>query len=367
MKLIVGKTSLLKELSFIQGVAEKKSSIPILSNVLIEAKAGQLSLKGTSLDISLFTSCDAEIQSEGAICVQAKKLFEIVRALPEADINIEQQTLGQLILLCERSKFKMLGVAKDDFPEVVEPREGFAFLPSEIFQAFVASTIFAVTSEESRYALNGAKFELSHNGVRLVATDGHRLSFIERLGSFSNDVCIDTIIPKKTLTELLKLSSESDGMIEFSKDNSHLFFKSGKRVLISKLLNGQFPNYGMVLPKESRSAFEIEGDRLSAAVRRVALMADERSHTVKFDIGDNQLSISAYTNELGEAGEVLPISYDNERITLGFNASYLNDFFGVTQGHKLSVELRDANSQVLFRPLGDLGYDFRYVVMPMRL
>jgi DNA polymerase III subunit beta len=367
VKFTVSKTKLLRELGFIQGVVERKSSIPILSNLLIEAKDNQLTLKGTDLDVSLSTTCDAEILVEGAICIQAKKLFEIVRALPEAEISVDQDAPGQLTLLCERSKFKILGLAKDNFPEIVEYKKSLAYLPAGIFQSFVASTVFAVTNEESRYALNGAKFELSSKGIRLVATDGHRLSFIEKEGDFSTDADIDTIIPKKTLVELLKLSSEPDETIEFGKDSGHLFFKVGKRILISKLLNGQFPNYEMVLPKDNKSKFEIESDRLSAAVKRVALMADERSHTIKFEVSADQLMITAHTSELGEAGEVLPISYSDEKITAGFNASYLNDFFGVTQGHKLSLELRDGNSQVLFRPVGDLEYDFRYVVMPMRL
>jgi DNA polymerase III subunit beta len=367
VKLVTSKNKLLKELNFVQGVVEKKSSIPILSNLLFEAKDGQLTLQGTDLDVSLSTTCEAEIISEGAICIQAKKLFEIVRALPDADISIQQEVPSQVTLSCERSKFKILGQTKENFPEIAEYKASLASLPSSVFQTFVASTVFAVTNEESRYVLNGAKFELSSKGIRLVATDGHRLSFVEKGGSFSDDVNIDTIIPKKTLVELLKLSSESEEVIEFGKDTGHLFFKAGKRVLTSKLLNGQFPNYEMVLPKNNNNKFEIESDRLSAAVKRVALMADERSHTIKFEAGDDQLMITAYSSELGEAGETLPISYNGEKITAGFNASYLNDFFNVTQGHTLSLEMKDGNSQVLFRPVGELEYDFRYVVMPMRL
>jgi DNA polymerase III subunit beta len=195
VKLVTSKNKLLKELNFVQGVVEKKSSIPILSNLLFEAKDGQLTLQGTDLDVSLSTTCEAEIISEGAICIQAKKLFEIVRALPDADISIQQEVPSQVTLSCERSKFKILGQTKENFPEIAEYKASLASLPSSVFQTFVASTVFAVTNEESRYVLNGAKFELSSKGIRLVATDGHRLSFVEKGGSFSDDVNIDTIIP----------------------------------------------------------------------------------------------------------------------------------------------------------------------------
>ena len=201
----------------------------------------------------------------------------------------------------------------------------------------------------------------------MVATDGHRLSFIEKPGKFGEEVAVNTIIPRKTLSELLKLSGDVEETIEFGKDENHLFFKIGKRLLVSKTLNGQFPNYEMVLPKDNRNKILLESERLSGAVRRVALMADERSHAIKFEIGNQQLNISARASDIGEAGESLPIEYDGEQIVAGFNAVYLNDFFSIAQNDQISLELKDGNSQALLRPVGDLGYDFRYVIMPMRL
>jgi DNA polymerase III subunit beta len=367
MRLTTNKSVFLKELNFIQGVVEKKNTIPILSNLLLEAVSGKLVIRGTDLDVSISTVCEAEVLAEGAVCLHAKKLFEIVRALPEANIEIRCDEQEQVTLTCERSRFKLLGLAKGNFPIIPEFRNAGAHFPAELFQSFVSRAIFAVTNEESRYALNGAKFELSDKGIRMVATDGHRLSFIEKQGKFAEHLMIETIIPKKTLTELLKLSGDAEETVEFTKDENHLFFKFGKRLLVSKMLNGQFPNYEMVLPKDNRNKVSIESERLAAAVRRVALMADERSHAIKIEIGSNQMTITAQASDVGEAGESLPVDYDGEQITAGFNATYLNDFLNTTQDSQVSLEFKDGNSQALLRPLSEVGYDFRYVIMPMRL
>src|SRR5262245_35922480 len=180
MNLKVGKTTLLKELHLIQGVVEKKSTIPILSNLLVATKNGGLAIKGTDLDVSISTWCEAEIKQEGAICIPAKKLFEIVRVLPEAEIEIKRNEGDQVNIVCERSKFKMPAVAKDNFPEIKAFDGPFVSISADLLKTFISHIIFAITNEESRYALNGAKFELSEKSLRMVATDGHRLSFIEK-------------------------------------------------------------------------------------------------------------------------------------------------------------------------------------------
>jgi DNA polymerase-3 subunit beta len=367
MHLQVSKTNFLKELNFIQGVVEKKNTIPILSSLLLESGEGSLTIKGTDLDVSITTSCEAEVSAGGSVCVQAKKLFEIIRALPESEIEIKCTENDQVNILCERSRFKMLGQPKANFPEIPEFKEVVGHWPTNLFRTFITRTIFAATNEESRYALNGAKFELSGEGLRMVATDGHRLSFVEKKGTFIEDSKIEAIIPKKTLTELVKLSSETEETVEFGKDENHLFFRFGKRLLVSRMLSGQFPNYEMVLPKENKNQFVIESQRIAAAVRRVALMADERSHVIKFEIGDGQLNITAQASDVGEAGETLPIDYSGENLSSGFNAQYVNDFFGVVNDGDVRFEFKDGNSQVQLRSLTDTDYDFRYVIMPMRL
>ncbi|MBO0800156.1 MAG: DNA polymerase III subunit beta, partial [Blastocatellia bacterium] len=346
MHLTVSRSSLFKELNLIQGVVEKKSTIPILSNLLLEAKDGGLIIKGTDLDVSITTWCEAEVRKEGSNCIQAKKLFEIVRALPEAEIEIRRGENDQITINCERAKFKMLGLAKDKFPEIKELKGSLISLPAELLRTFINRTLFAITNEESRYALNGAKFEFSPGNIRMVATDGHRLSFIEKAQNLPETAGkIDVLIPKKTLSELSRLCSESDDPVEFSYDDNHLFFKVGKRLLISRTLSGQFPNYELVLTKENINTFAIESERISSAIRRVSLMADERSHAIKFEVGDGQVNITSQAAEVGEAVEILPIDYAGPALTTGFNAQYLLDFFTVTQSELVNFEFKDGNSR----------------------
>lgn len=369
MQIVVGKSSFLKELNLIQGVVEKKSTIPILSNLLLETKDGDgggVWIKGTDLDVSISTWCDAEVKQPGSICVPAKKLFEIVRALPEAEIELKRGENEQVNLACERSKFRMLGVAKDNFPEIKKFAGSYVSLPAELFRTFITRTVFAITNEESRYALNGAKFEMSDKNIRMVATDGHRLSFIEKNSEFGAQK-LDVLIPKKTLAELARLSAEGDDPVEFGHDDNHFFFKIGKRLLVSRTLTGQFPNYDLVLPKENNHRVEIECARISSAIRRVALMADERSRAIKFELSDGQINITSQAAEMGDAGEILPVEYAGPEITVGFNAQYLLDFFSVIQEGDVAFEFKDGNSQVQLKSKNELDYDFRYIVMPMRL
>jgi DNA polymerase-3 subunit beta len=366
MHLKIGKSAFLKELNLLQGVIEKKSTIPILSNLLLETRDGGLCLRGTDLDVSISTWCEAEVVKSGANCIQAKKLFEIVKALPDAEIELKRGENDQIGIVCERSRFRMPGLAKDNFPEIKDFEGPFVSIPAELLKTFINRTIFAITNEESRYALNGAKFELTEKNVRMVATDGHRLSFIEKQSGFGNSK-LDVLIPKKTLAELNRLSAETDDSVEFGFDENHLFFKVGRRLLTSRTLSGQFPNYELVMPKENNQRIVIESDRISSAIRRVALMSDERSHAIKFELGDGQINITSQAAEVGEAGEVLPVDYAGPDITVGFNAQYLLDFFSVIQDGEVAMEFKDGNSQVQLRANNDVDYEFRYVVMPMRL
>lgn len=366
MQFKIGKTPFLKELNMIQGVVEKKSTIPILSNLLIEAKGGELSIKATDLDVSITTACEAEIGSEGSVCIQAKKLFEIVRALPEADIEIKSGDKDQVTILCERSKFRMPVVGTENFPNLPGFAGAYVSLPADLIRTFINRTSFAITSAESRYILNGAKFEISPESIRMIATDGHRLSYIEKKSGYT-DQKLEFLIPKKTLAELGRLCAETEDPIEFGSDANHLFFKVGRRVLTSRTLSGQFPNYEQVMPKDNSNHISIESDRVASAVRRVSLMADERSHAIKFEIGKEKINITSNASDVGEAGETLPVDFDGPEFSVGFNAQYLLDFFGVSQDNEVTFEFKDGASQVLLRPKNEVDYNYKYIVMPMRL
>lgn len=367
MLFITNKSTFLRELNITQGVAEKKNTIPILSNLLLETGEKGITIKGTDLDLAITTFCDAEVNEPGAICVQARKLFEIVKSLPEAEIEVKCDEQNQVIITCERSKFRLIGLAKENFPTINSCETVLVSLPTALLSAFISRTFFAITNEESRYSLNGAKFEVSSLGVRMVATDGHRLSFIEKQAGFFDGEKIDVLIPRKSLAELAKLCAESDEMVEFGKDDNHLYFRVGKRLLSSRILTGQFPNYELVIPKDKRNQISFENERLSGSIKRVALMADEKSHSIKFEIGAGLVKISSQAVELGESEDVLSIEYNETPITIGFNAQYLLDFFGVIQDSEIILEVKDGSSQALLRPAVNTEFDFRYVVMPMRL
>ncbi len=366
MNFTIARQPLMKELGLLQGVVEKKSTIPILSNLLLNAREGGIEIKATDLDVSISTFCEAEVRQPGSICLPAKKFFEIVRSLPEAEVEIRKGENEQVTVRCERSNFKLLGVSADNYPEIKGFDGGGLSLPSDLFRLLISRTIFAVTNDESRYTLNGAKLEISSTGVRMVSTDGHRLSFMEKQLPLES-ARLDVLIPKKTLAELSKLSAESDDPIETGSHDNHIFFKFGRRLLVSRTLSGQFPNYEMVLPKENNHRLTIESAPLASALRRVALMADERSHGIRLDLHENELQITSQSADAGEAGETLSVDYQGAPMAIGFNANYLLDFFTVVGEGEVSLEFKDGNSQVQLRPKGEVDYDYRYIVMPMRV
>ena len=371
MQFVVSKQNLQKELGFVQGVVEKKNTIPVLSNILIES-VGETSVRitGTDLDVTIRCDMDAEeIKVPGSICVQARKLFDIARLLPDAPVSFKREDNDWVTVKCDRAKFKMVGVARDAFPEVPSFKSAPTKIPAEILKTFIDRTIFAITQEESRYTLSGAKFVLDQNGARMVTTDGHRLAYCERKNLTTNGTkeTIDTLIPRKTLAELTKLTAGFDQDISLGMDENHIYFEVGPRLLISRMLYGQFPNYEMVMPKGNDKAVKFDGTLLNLAIRRVALMADERSHAIRFHLEPNQLVISSQNAEEGEANETVQTDYAGEESDIGFNAQYLQEFLNVVGEGNVSFEFKDGNSQAQLRPAENGDYDYKYIVMPMRI
>src|ERR671916_349293 len=370
MEFSISKTALQKELGFVQGIVEKKNTIPVLSNILIESVGeNTIRLIGTDLDATLRCEAEAEVRTPGAMCVGARKLFEIARSLPDAPVNFRREENNWATVNCERSNFRVAGVDRETFPEIPNSRSAPVKMPASIFKTFVDRTIFAITLEESRYTLSGAKFMLSKTGARMVTTDGHRLAYVERkdLGEGVPPEEIDVLIPRKTLAELTKLTSSFEGEIGLGADENHIYFEVGPRLLISRTLTGQFPNYEMVMPKGNDKKAEFDSVSLGQAIRRVALMADDRSHAIRFHLTPGSLHISSETAEEGKASEVVTTEYAGEETEIGFNAAYLQDFLSVVNDGNVSFEFKDGNSQAQHSPASDDGYDYRYVVMPMRL
>ena len=312
---------------------------------------------------------DAEdIKTPGSICVQARKLFEIARLLPDAPVTFKKESNDWVTVTCDKSRFKMVGVSKDAFPEVPSFKSAPTKIPAGVIKAFIDRTIFAITQEESRYTLSGAKFMLDDKGARMVTTDGHRLAYVEKKDvSKDGTDAIDTLIPRKTLAELTKLTAGEEGEISLGMDGNHIFFEVGTRLLISRMLYGQFPNYEMVMPKNNDKEVQFDSGLLNQAIRRVALMADERSHAIKFHLGANELVISSQNAEEGEANETIQTDYAGEETDIGFNAQYLQEFLNVVGDSAVKFEFKDGNSQAQLRPADGGDYDYKYIVMPMRI
>ncbi|HEY6806146.1 MAG TPA: DNA polymerase III subunit beta [Pyrinomonadaceae bacterium] len=371
MQFVVSKQNLQKELAFMQGVVERKNTIPVLSNILIESVGeSTIRLTGTDLDVTIRCDMDAEeISTPGAICVQAKKLFEIARLLPDAPVSFKKEDNEYVTVKCDRARFKLVGVARDAFPEVPSSKSAPTKLPANVLKTFIDRTIFAITQEESRYTLSGAKFMLDENSARMVTTDGHRLAYVERKNVAKNgsSQTIDTLIPRKTLAELTKLTAGFDEDISLGVDENHIYFEIGARLLISRMLYGQFPNYEMVMPKNNDKSVEFQSSLLNHAIRRVALMADERSHAIRFHLGENELVISSQNADAGEANETLQTDYAGEVTDIGFNAQYLQEFLNVIGDAKIEFEFKDGNSQAQLQPADQADYEYKYIVMPMRI
>ena len=371
MEITVSKFELLRELTATQGVVERKTTIPILSNYLFEAAGDKLSLTATDLDLSLRTSCVAKVKKEGACTIPARKLHDYVKLLPDADITIKLLENHWVSIRCGRSNTKMVGMAKSNFPSLPTfPTAGVVKIPAQVLRSMIAKTGFAIASEESRYTLNGALMVLKPESITMVATDGHRLSHIERSGGKFEGISGEqkTLVPKKAMDELKSLLDSTDAEeIEFAKDESTLFFRIGQRLLTSRQLTGQFPNFEAVLPKDNNKSITVHGEELTAAISRVAQFADERSRAVKMRLEKGELKLSASSTETGESEDSLEIDYNGDPIAIGFNAQYLLDFLKATGSGDVKLEFKDSQSAGQMRPAEGEEYKYRYIVMPMRI
>jgi DNA polymerase-3 subunit beta len=370
MEITVSKFEFLRELTATQGVVERKTTIPILSNYLFEAAGDKLSLTATDLDLSLRTSCNAKVKKEGACTIPARKLYDYVRLLPDADITIRLLENHWVSIRCGRSNTKMVGMARSNFPGLpVFPSAGVIKIPAAVLRSMIAKTGFAIASEESRYTLNGALMVLKPESITMVATDGHRLAHVERTGEKFEGVSgeMKTLIPKKAMDELKSLLDSDVETIDFAKDESTLFFRVGPRLLTSRQLTGQFPNYEAVLPKDISKSIALHGEELGAAIARVAQFADERSRAVRLRLEKGELKLSASSTETGESEDSIEVAYDGEPMAIGFNAQYLMDFIKATGSCEVKLELKDAQSAGQLRPAEGEDYKYRYIVMPMRI
>jgi DNA polymerase-3 subunit beta len=333
----------------------------------------------TDLEVGLRSKCTASISKSGSLTLPAKKLYEIVKALPETDVRIEEDR-GGVKVAAERFESRMQTLPREDFPTLPEASGTVsATLGRDAIRQMIAKTQFAITGEDTRYFLNGALFLLRPDSMGLVSTDGHRLAHITMArdgdkgkGKASKgDAAADenrVILPRKTLLELGRLLGEGgEGDIQYERGENHLFFQVGDRLLISRMIDGQFPAFERVIPKNNDKHVEFDRDRLTSAVKRVALLSNERSRAVKFQIDKGKVEIASSSPEFGEAKEALMVDYAAAPVTICFNAQYVLDFLGVVETDSVSLDFKDEMSQAVLKPLGGEGYDYTYVIMPMRI
>ena len=369
MEILVRRNDLVKELQLVQGIVERKNSIPILSNVLAEARSGELRISATDLDVSLRCGCAAQVVEEGAVTLGAKKLYEIVRSLPESDVSVRVEGDAWARIKCERVEIKMAGLPGEDFPSLPEARPGKAVdIPVTVLRGLIQRTAFAITAEDARYYLAGALLVLDKDAAAMVATDGHRLAWAQRKASLKVAETTRVLVPRKAIAELAHLIEDMGGeeVVSFQQGEGHLIFAAGGRTLASKVVEAQFPAYEKVVGVTGDKKVAVGREVLQTAIRRVSLLSSERGRAVRLSLSDGRLEVSASSPELGEARESLPLEYAGEAVEIGFNAQYLLEFLAVVGTDEVALEVKDAESQGLLRPVGEDGGDYRYVVMPMR-
>lgn len=369
MEFSVNRNALLSELNLVQGVIEKKSTIPILSNILLETGINCLGITATDLDVSICCGCPADVHVEGTTTVAARRLFDIIRLLPEeSEIHCSLLENDWMRLKCGTSEYKVVGLPRENFPSIPQAAVSAVSIPGSALRAMIQRTVFSITTEdESRYSLNGALLVLSPSLIRMVATDGHRLAMVsKRVEGLEPDREIRALIPRKTVLEIQRLVGEQELSVDFCRDENHLFFAVGGKRLVSRMLAGQFPNYEMVVPKDNDKRAVIGTRVLADAIRRAAIMSDEKLRAIRILFSRGSAEITASSAEAGEALESIPIEYQSSDVQIGFNPQYLLEFLNVCGSESVVVDVRDSETQGLFSPADGADLEYRYVVMPMK-
>jgi DNA polymerase-3 subunit beta len=389
MEITVSRQELVKELTATQSVVERKTTIPILSNFLIEADGDRLNITATDLDQAIRTSAAVKVKKPGACTIPARKLYDYIKLLPDGDISIKLLDNHWVQIRSGRSNTKMVGMARANYPQVPEfPTVAVTSIPALALKTLIARTIFAISNEESRYTLNGALLVLKAESLAMVATDGHRLSFVEKPGESLDGISGEkrVLIPRKALQELQQLlvSAESEReaeekrapktqfpplTVEFADDEHTLFFRVGHRTLSTRRLSGQFPNFEAVMPRDNTKFAVVRCSELSSAIQRVAQFADERSGAIRLRLESNELKISSSSTESGESEDTIDTPYSGDPIVVGFNSGYILEFLKALGNEgEVRLEFKDSQSAGQMRPEDpDAEYRSRYVLMPMRI
>ncbi len=363
MKFSVSKDKLLDGLQTVQNVVGTRTTLPILSNVLIRAEDGKIHFTTNDLDVGMSCTIEAQVDKAGGTTLPARRLASIVKELPSADVEFEVDGKNVASLRCGQSFFKMNGLAEEEFPALPKLENAKVFtLKQRDLKDGLRKTSFAISTDETRYVLNGILFTFKENKLTMVATDGRRLALVDIEFEFPRSQEVDIIIPSKCVTELARLLGE-DGELKMTVGENQVAFEVGGKLLVSKLIEGNYPNYRQVIPQETKERVTIERELLQNAVRRVALLSSEKSNSVKLNFSKNNLEITANTPEIGEAHESLAVNYKGKEFSIAFNPGFLLDPLRALPDDEVHLDLIDEMSPGVIK----INTPFLYVLMPMRI
>jgi DNA polymerase-3 subunit beta len=372
MKISIERAALLKAVSQAQSVVERRNTIPILANVLIEAEGEGISLKATDLDIEVIDRTQAQVERAGAVTVSAHLFHEIVRKLPDGALVAleEDQVAGRLSVTAGRSHFQLQTLPRDDFPVMASPDYDANFsCPAPVLRRLFDKTRFAISTEETRYYLNGVYMHVAEGDagrvLRCVATDGHRLARVDAPLPEGLDDMPGVIVPRKTVGELRKLLDDDDAVLAVSVSETKVRFATRDITLTSKVIDGTFPDYARVIPSANEKRLEVDAAEFARAVDRVATVSSERSRAVKLSLDEDRLTLSVTSPDAGQAEEELAVAYADDRLEIGFNAKYLQEIAGQVDRENAVFLFNGAGDPTLMREGDDASAV--YVVMPMRV
>jgi DNA polymerase-3 subunit beta len=361
MKLVLAKDKFLQGLQTVQNVISTRTTLPVLSNVLIKSQNGKISLATTDLDTGIRCEVEASVEKAGSITLPARRLFTIVRELPAAQITLEVDKLSASIK-AGNSFFRIMGIAEEDFPPFPQAQGAHTFkVEQKVFKDMLRKVAYAMSTDESRYVLNGSLLSFKDGKLTVVATDGRRLALVEHELEFPKASELDVILPTKAVNELQRLLGDAGDVIIGVAQNQ-ITFTIGDTYLVSKLIEGNYPNYKQVIPGETKERITIEREQFLQAVRRVALLSSEKSNSVKLNFGKNDLEITSNTPDVGEARESLPINYKGKEFSIAFNPDYLADPLKTLESDEIFFDFTDELSPGVIR----YNKPFLYVIMPMR-
>ncbi len=368
MKFTITREKLQEGLVAVAASVPTKTTLPVLSNILVEATRDGLRLSGTDLDIAVSTTIPASVDQEGAITLPARKLVEIVRELPSAAIRITSSGEQRVAIECGKSKFKLLGLSKEEFPAFPAVKfEGGWRVPSKDLQKLISHVAFAASTEESRPILNGVLWELKNDRMRMVATNGHRLARMDVPVAGGGGQQADLIVPPKALDQIKRLFA-SDDEVELAKSENHLGFRSSTTQVFTRLIEGPYPNYEQVIPRENDKIATADKSALSAALRRMSIVASDQTHRIRVAFASGSCKLSVQTPDLGEAQEELAVAYDGDPLEIGFNALYMLEVLKYMPTDEVRLTFKAPERAATCEPVGwDDPASYLTLVMPLRL